>query len=156
MAQIINGVDKYLTASAMSDDVGLFRSAVGNWNFTDDTGAAAAYPIFTLTGDVYIEQLYGLCQDTLLGAGTVEVGIAGATASIIAQVAGAAVTEGLLWQDAVPDAMPGVVTLLGRSWAIYNGTDIIFTIAGAVLTAGDINFYCNYRPLSPGATVVPA
>ena len=156
MAQIINGKDKYLTADAMAVDVGLFRSSIGNWNFTDDTGAVAVYPIFTITGDVYIEQLYGICQDTLLGTGTVEVGIAGATAAIIAQVAGAAVTVGLLWQDAVPDAQPGVVTLLGRSWTLYNGTDINLTIAGAVLTAGDIEFYCNWRPLSLNGNLVAA
>ena len=41
-----------------------------------------------------------------------------------------------------------MVILLGRSWVLQNGADILFTIGGADLTAGDITFYCNWIPLS--------
>ena len=158
MAQIINGKDKYLTADAMAVDVGLFRSSTSNWNFTDDTGAAGAYTIFTLTGDVYIEQLYGICKTSLTsgGAATCEVGIAGNTAVFIAQTGFDAIDQYELWQDATPEVNPGVVILLGRSWTVANGADVIFTIATADLTAGDIDFYCTWRPRSLNGNLVAA
>jgi hypothetical protein len=158
MTQVINGRDKYLTADAMAADVGLFRSARSNWNFTDDTGAQGAYTIFTVTGDVYIEQLYGLCQVTLTSAGapTIEVGIAGNTAVLIAQTTALNLDQYELWQDATPETNPGVVILLGRSWVLANGADIILTIGTADLTAGDIDFHCTWRPLSLDGNLVAA
>jgi hypothetical protein len=158
MAQIINGRDKYLTADAMAADVGLFRSARSNWNFTDDTGAQGAYTIFTVTGDVYIEQIYGLCQIALTSAGapTIEVGIAGNTAALIAQTTALNLDQYELWQDATPETNPSTVILLGRSWVLANGADIILTIATADLTAGDIDFHCTWRPLSLNGNLVAA
>jgi hypothetical protein len=158
MVQVINGRDKYLTADAMAADVGLFRSARSNYNFTDDTGAQGAYTIFTVTGDIYIEQIYGLCQVTLTSAGapTIELGIAGNTAVLVAQTAGLDLDQYELWQDATPETNPGVVILLGRSWVLANGADIILTIGTADLTAGDIDFHCTWRPLSLDGNLVAA
>jgi hypothetical protein len=142
----------------MDTSAGLFRSARSNWNFTDDTGAQGAYTIFTLTGDVYIEQIYGLCQVALTsgGAATIELGIAGNTAAFVAQTTATDLDQYELWQDATPETNPGVVILLGRSWVVANGSDAILTIATADLTAGDIDFHCTWRPLSIDANVVAA
>jgi hypothetical protein len=156
MPQTLNGHAKWITRESLGVSVGIFRAAIGNWNFTDDTGATAAYTLFTATGDVYIQQIYGACKVVPVGAGTIEVGIAGNTAVLIAQTTGTDLLQYGLWQDATPEANPGIITLLARSWLLQNGADIIFTIAGAVLTAGDIDFYCNYIPLSPDATLVAA
>ena len=82
MAQTLNGV--FLSNYAV--DVGQWRHVVGNWNFTDDTGGQAAYTIFTVTGDILL-CVFGLCQVTLTSGGgdTIELGISGNTAALIAQ-----------------------------------------------------------------------
>ena len=158
MAQIINGKDKYLTAEAMAVNVGMYRHGISNYNFTDDTGAQGAYTLFTVTGDVYVQQIYGKCKVALTSGGvpTIEVGIAGNTAAFIAQTAGLDLDQYELWQDATPEANPGVIILLGRSWALANGADIILTIGTADLTAGDIDFYVNWMPLSTDGYIAPA
>jgi hypothetical protein len=154
MPQTLDGFNKLITADNIATDVGIFRATIGNYNFTDDTGAQAAYTIFTVTGDVYIQQIYGACKTALVGAGTIELGIAGNTAILIAQTTAADLDQYELWQDATPEANPGVVILLGRSWVLQNGANIIFTVAGADLTAGEIVFYCNWIPLSTNGNVV--
>jgi hypothetical protein len=147
-----------IDAAVYAEDVGVFRSARSNWNFTDDSGAQGAYTVFTITGDVYIEQLYGVCQVTLTsgGAPTIEVGITGNTAAMIAQTTALDLDQYELWQDATPETNPGVVILLGRSWVVANGANIIFTVATADLTAGDIDFHCTWRPLSADSNLVAA
>jgi len=156
MVQTLNGVEKLITGESMGTSAGLFRSARSNYNFTDDTGAQGTYTIFTVTGNVYIEQVYGLCQVALTSGGvpTIELGIAGNTAVLIAQTAGLDLDQYELWQDATPEANPGVVILLGRSWVVANGADIILTIGTADLTAGDIDFHCTWRPLSVDGNLV--
>jgi len=158
MAQTLNGYEKWITRNSLGLDVGVFRSVIGNYNFTDDTGAQGAYTIFTVTGDVYIQQIYGACKVALTsdGAPTIELGITGNTAALIAQTPGLDLDQYYLWQDATPEANPGVIILLGRSWLLQNGADIILTIGTADLTAGDIDFYCNWIPLSVDGNLVPA
>jgi hypothetical protein len=158
MAQTLNGNYRPNDAASFATDVGIFRSARSNYNFTDDTGAQGAYTIFTVTGDVYIEQIYGLCQIALTSAGapTIELGIAGNTAVLIAQTAGLDLDQYELWQDATPETNPGVVILLGRSWVVANGADVILTIGTADLTAGDVDFHCTWRPLSNDGFVAAA
>ena len=154
MPQTLNGYSKWITRDSLGVSVGIFRAAIGNWNFTDDTGAAAAYTLVRATGDVYIQQIYGACTVDLAGAGTVAVGIAGNTAALIASTTGTDINQYTLWQDATPEVNPGLIILLARSWLLMNGEDIILTIGGAGLTAGDIDFYCNYIPLSPDGALV--
>jgi hypothetical protein len=158
MPQTINGNEVIVAAAAIGVNVGIFRAARGNYNFTDDTGAQGAYTIFTVTGDVYIQQIYGACKVALTsgGAATIELGIAGNTAALIAQTTATDLDQYELWQDATPEANPGVIILLGRSWLVQNGTNIIFTIGTADLTAGDITFYCNWVPLSANGNLVAA
>jgi hypothetical protein len=155
MADTLNGYAQPNKASSYAADVGMFRTAVGNYNFTDDTGAQAAYTIFTVTGDVYV-QVFGLCQVTLTSAGapTIELGIAGNTAALIAQTAGLDLDQYETWQDAVPEANPGAVPIDARGFVVANGADIILTIATADLTAGDVDFYAFWRPLSINGAVV--
>jgi hypothetical protein len=154
MARTLNGDDRIIQADAIGKNVGTYRAAKANWNFTDDGGAMGVYPIFTVTGDVYIQQIYGACKTSLTGAGaTIELGTIDNTAVFIAQTTATALDQYELWQGAIPGANPAVVILLSRSWVLQNGRDIALTVGTAALTAGDIDFYCNWIPLSKDGNV---
>jgi hypothetical protein len=158
MAQTLNGKYRPNDAASYAVDVGQWRHAIGNYNFTADGGAAAAFTIFTVTGDVLV-QVFGLCQVLLDsgGAATVELGIAGNTAALIAQTTATDLDAYETWQDAAPEPNPGdVVTAMGAFFVVANGADIIMTIATADLTAGDLDFHCFWMPLSVDGNVVAA
>ena len=157
MPQILNGKSVSNDASSYASDVGVWRTAVGNYNFTDDTGAQAAYTIFTVTGDVMV-QVFGLCQVLMDsgGAAKIELGIAGNTASLIAQTTATDLDAYEAWQDAGPEPNPGPVSLDSRGFVIANGADIILTVSAADLTAGDVDFVCRWWPISTNGNVVAA
>jgi len=56
------------------------------------TGAVGATDLFTVTGVVNV-RLFAVCSTSLTGSGTIEAGIAGATASLIAQTTGTDIDE---------------------------------------------------------------
>lgn len=157
MGQTLNGKYQPNDVDSYAWNVGQWRTSVGNYNFTDDTGAQAAYTIFTVTGDVCV-QVFGLCQVLLdsAGAPTIELGIAGNTAAIVAQTAGKDLDAYETWQDATPEANPGAVSLDSRGFVCANGANVIMTIATADLTAGDIDFVCRWWPISVDGAVVAA
>ena len=157
MAQTLDGKYRPNDAGSYANDVGQWRHAIGNYNFTDDTGAQAAYTIFTVTGDVLLS-VVGLCQILVDsgGAATIELGIAGNTAALIAQTTGTDLDADETWQDAGPEANPGVVDLFGgaRQFVVANGADVIFTIGTADTTAGNIDFHAFWMPLSLDGALV--
>lgn len=115
------------------------------------TGAVGATTLFTVTGDVKV-RFFAVCATDLTGSGTLEVGISGNTAAIIAQTTGTAIDAGEVWYDNTPvtvGVMPGFKILT-------NGTDIIQTIGTNTITAGVITYYCEFSPLSSDGTVVAA
>ena len=129
-----------------------------SYSFAVDAGAQGSLVMFTVSGTVLVE-VFGVCQTSLTtggGAATVELGIAGNTAALIAQTVATTIDQYQTWQDATPEANPGPVDVSARSFVITNGADIEFKIATADLTAGIIDFYCLWTPLSAGATVVAA
>lgn len=152
----IQGVTRFVDANSLNYDVASPRIARGNYNFSTDTGAQAAYTIFGVTGTVLV-QVFGVCS-TLLnsgGAATIELGIAGNTAALIAQTTATDLDQYETWQDATPEANPGDATVaLAKNFVITNGADIILTIATADLTAGVIDFYARWYPLSTNGWVV--
>jgi len=156
MPQTLNGHERPNDAASYADDVGQWRKAIHRYDFAVDGGATAAYTTYTVTGDVEV-QTYGICKTSLTsgGAATIELGIAGNTAALIAQTTATDLDQYETWQDAGPEANPGDVATAHGSWfAIANGADIILTIGGAALTAGVIDFYCFWRPLSTNGSVV--
>jgi len=157
MVQTLNGKSVTNDKDSYAWNVGQWRTAVGNYNFTDDTGAQAAYTIFTVTGDVMV-QVFGLCQVLMNsgGAATIELGIAGNTAALIAQTTATDLDQYETWQDATPEANPGAVSLDARGFVIANGADVIMTVGAADLTAGDIDFICRWWPISTNGNVVAA
>ena len=157
MPQILNGKSVSNDAASYASNVGVWRTAVGNYNFTDDTGAAGAFTIFTVTGDVVV-QVFGLCQILMDsgGAAKIELGIAGNTASLIAQTTATDLDAYEAWQDAGPEPNPGPVSLDSRGFVIANGANIILTVSAADLTAGDVDFVCRWWPISTNGNVVAA
>lgn len=157
MAETLNGKYRPNNVDSYAWNVGVWRTAVGNYNFTDDGGAQGAFTIFTVTGDVYM-QAFGLCQVLMnsAGAATIELGIAGNTAALIAQTTATDLDQYETWQDAVPEANPGAVPLDARGFVIANGADVILTVATADLTAGDVDFVGRWWPISSNGNVVAA
>lgn len=117
------------------------------------TGATGATTLFTVTGAVAV-RVFGICGLTISGAGTLEVGISGDTARILAQIANATtLATDELYLDATPTLK---VEALPSQLIISNGQDIIQTIGTTALTAGQITYYCLWTPLSSDGNVVTA
>ena len=121
-----------------------------------DCTGATPMTLFTVTGDVVLAVI-GIVKTALTtsDAITAEVGVAGNTAVIIAQVADATgLAQHEIWHDATPDATIENASVWNE-FIVSNGQDVILTTTGTV-TDGDITFYCRWYPLSAGATVVAA
>lgn len=116
------------------------------------TGATGATTLFTVTGVVAV-RIFGVVSGTdVTGSGTIEVGISGNTASLIAQTTGTALDVGEIWIDNAP----ATVELLPGLSILAAGTDIIQTIATDTLTAGTLTYYCLWFPISSDGNVVAA
>ena len=109
--------------------------------------------LFTVTGEVEVAVCgYIDIQPTAVGALTLEVGVAGDTAGIIAQTGKAVLLIDLLWMDATP----AILITQPSVFVISNSLDIAHIIAGDDATDGKITYYCWWRPVSPDGLVVPA
>lgn len=116
------------------------------------TGAQGASTLFTVTGDV-IARIFAKCTVDLTGANaTLEVGISGNTAALIAQTTGTTIDAGEVWYGTNP---PTVGVLPGQ-FVLVSGTDVIQTIATANVTAGVLTYYCLWFPISSDGSVVAA
>lgn len=117
-------------------------------------GAAGTTTLFTVTGAVAV-RVIGACTEDLVGAATLEVGISGNTAGLIAQLADATVLDaGESYIDATPATLEAVDFSSG--FIISNGQDIIETIGTTNITDGTVLFTCHWRPLSTDGNVVAA
>jgi len=119
----------------------------------DHDGDGDPFDIFKVTGDVQV-MVIGICKTTLVGAATLEVGVTDATASILAQIADATdLVENEHYSDATPTLAEGRTPQIHP---IGGGLDIIGTVGTANITAGVIDFYCFWRPLSDDGLVEAA
>ena len=118
-------------------------------------GAQGTVALFTVTG-VVRAKVTCYCTETIVGAGTLEVGIAGATAAIIAQIADAEnLIAGEIWHDATPDAEIELASV-AVDVIIADGNDVIATIGTADITDGTIVLACEWEPVSADGAVVAA
>lgn len=118
----------------------------------DHDGTLDLFTIFTITGTVKV-RVVGIVETDLVGAGTLEVGVVGNTASVIAQVADAtALDVGELWHDNTPDQGIELSSVMPEK-VISGGKDIIGTVGTANITAGAIRFLCFWYPLSADGKV---
>lgn len=117
----------------------------------DGTGNPAT--LFTVTGDVLVKVI-GVCKTTLVGAATLEVGVTDATAALLAQITNAtALVANECWNDATPTLAESISQTYN---VIGGGLDIIQTVGTTNITAGVIDYYCFYQPLSDDGSVVAA
>ena len=117
----------------------------------DGTGNPAT--LFTVTGDVLVT-IFAKCSVDLAGASaTLEVGVTGNTASLIAQTTATDIDNGDVWRDATPAVGAEAIN---APVAIIGGLDIIETVGTANITAGALTYYCMWVPLSSDGNVVAA
>lgn len=115
-------------------------------------GAAGTTTLFTVTGQVLL-RVIGFCYEDLVGAATLEVGIAGNTAGLLAQIADATnLDAGESYLDATPGTLEAVD--LSSGFPISNGQDVIETIGATDITDGSVLFGCFWRPVSSDGAVV--
>jgi len=119
------------------------------------SGAVGTVSLFTVTGSV-IAKVYAICSTNVAGAGaTLEVGVTGSTAAIIAQTTGTDIDANEIWHDATPDA--GIeASSVATENVIANGLDIFMTVGTANATGGVLKFICLWKPLSKNGDITPA
>ena len=133
-------------------EVTLVGSLNANGDF-DGTGNPST--LFTVTGTV-IARVVAICTTDVAGAAaTLEVGVAGGTAKLIAQTTGTDIDIGEIWHDATPDSKIELSTV-GAENIIANGADIILTVGTANATGGVLKFFVIWKPVSQDGNVVAA
>lgn len=119
----------------------------------DYDGTGNPYTLFTVTGDVLV-YIVAVCKTDLAGAtATVEVGVTGATAALIAQTTATDIDVNEGWFAATPTL---AVANTAQYHVIGGGLDVIQTVATANITAGEITYYCFWKPLSADGEVSAA
>jgi len=123
----------------------------------DHNGALDPTTLFTVTGDILV-RMFGVVTTTLVGAGTIEVGVTENTVEILAQVADTtSMATGDIWVDAtVDDVRAGAFADVIATRLITNGSDIIETIGAANITEGRLYYIALWKPLTPGSKLVSA
>jgi len=121
----------------------------------DYDGSGNPATLFTVTGEVQV-RLLAVCITSLAGgSATIEVGLSGNTAAVIALTTATNMVAGEFWHDASPDSAIEESSVL-KEFIIVNGADIIQTVATANITSGAIKYTCLWYPLSIGAKVEAA
>lgn len=123
----------------------------------DDGGTLDGGAIFTVTGLVECVVLGEVTTD-LAGGATIEVGIDGASAIFCSQVTDTVLDAGEIY---LHDTTPANYFIVGEEEAaadnlpiyVLNGTDIILTTTTTNTTAGVIDFFCLWNPISNDANV---
>lgn len=119
-----------------------------------DTGTTT---IFTVTGDCLVKMAASMDVQvtTTSNNGTLEAGITGNTACLLVQdvADGTAFDIGDSWTLTTAADANGAE--LADEWVLIgNGVDIIVTIGTNNVTAGEVDFYCHYLPLTAGSSIV--
>lgn len=121
------------------------------------TGATGATTLFTVTGDVLVT-VFAKCTSDLTsgGAATIEVGISGNTAAIIAQTTATTIDAGETWIGSTAPASVVALDLNTHQKVLNTGTDVIQTIASTTVSGGVLTYYCMWWPLSEDANLETA
>lgn len=120
-------------------------------------GTLGTMPLLKVTGEVLMK-IFGVASVTPVGAGTLEVGAAGNTAALIAQIADATgLTAGKFFVGATAKGPLVDIFTDVTGPSIVSGKGATTTVdekaAGSNITAGNIYYICLWRPLSPDGNV---
>lgn len=116
----------------------------------DEDGTGNPATLFTVTGLILVA-LWARCSTDLAGAtATLEVGVTGDTASLIAQTTATDIDDGDKWVDSTPSAVQPLPAM-----QLVSG-DIIQTVATANITAGALAYELFWRPYSSDGNLVAA
>lgn len=116
---------------------------------------------FTVTGHVML-RIFGVTGATPLAStgtnGTLAVGISGSTTIYLGTTTadGTNFTAGAVWIDTSPTLKSEAFVAANLVWHLVSSVTVIVTVATNSMTAGILTLYCEWRPLSSGATVVAA
>lgn len=122
------------------------KTAIKTITFTGVAGAGVVgtVAVFTITGAVLFHKLTARCKTDLAGASaTVEMGVSGNTAALIAQTTGTNIDAAEWWHSASPAA--GVMSAVIDKAVTGN---VIITVATADVTAGVLEITALWSPLS--------
>jgi len=125
----------------------------------DDGGTLDGAAIFTVTGLVKC-QVVAVCTTLLTGdTATIEVGITGDTAIFLPIETATQIDADQIWVNDAANAsyiISGAETAAAGNVPEYllYGNDIILTVKTANVTAGVIDFYCIWTPISTDGNVV--
>lgn len=122
----------------------------------NEGGALDGGALFTVTGLVYAS-IIAVCNTDCAG-GTNEVGVTGDTAIFLPTTTMTALDVGEIWFNS---ATPATHTITGGATPadqipaeyILNGLNIIMTTKTANTTAGQVDFYCIWTPISEDGNV---
>ena len=117
-----------------------------SFTFTDASGSGAVgtVAVGTVTGSILFHHLTARVLTTLVGAATLEMGTAGNTAALIAQVADATdLADGDFWIGATSPANVAAAIL-----DMSVEQNIIMTVGSTAITAGKIEVVGFWLPLS--------
>ena len=146
-----NGVDK--TAQMVVNSEFLGNKLESSVTFaTTTTGTVASHALLTVTGTVALS-IFGVCGTNLVGASTIEVGTTATTAGLIAQTTGTDIDANEIWHDASPDASVELTSIVTKKIV---SASVIYKIAAAAISAGEITFYVFWEPISNDGNVVAA
>jgi hypothetical protein len=112
--------------------------------------------LWTVTGSV-LARVYGVVGATPFAStattGTLAVGVAGATGVFLAATTanGTNLVANTAWIDNAPTVTAKIMA--SAAWVLTTG-NIILTVAVNSMTAGAIVMYCDWIPVTAGASVV--
>jgi len=122
----------------------------------NEGGTNDPYTIFTVTGDVIIQAIWGICNTTLVsGTAQISVGVVGNLAALLALEEVDEILDGNVYVSATQAV--GVSVLVNAAmFAINDSLDIIESTVTADCTAGQIDYYCIWAPAEDGASITSA
>jgi hypothetical protein len=120
----------------------------------DTAWTQAAHAIFTVVGVCKV-RIWGVVKTTIVGAGTLGVGVAGATNKLVATVAD---NTTLISGDIVAGISAASIIPVGTlpEFSVVADIDIDMIIGTTNATAGLIDWYCEYIPCNADSYVVGA
>lgn len=106
-------------------------------------GAVGTIPVATMAGAIVAQFVGAFCSVDLAGAtATLELGVTGDTAELIAQTTATTVDANMVWESSTPDE--GVTAVVNKA---ISG-NVILTVGTAAITAGSIEICIIYYPLT--------